>query len=432
MKKTLVALAALSAIAGVAHAQSSVTIYGVLDETLQQYHYNTKTGPIDQSVFVDGGFLGSRLGFKGSEDLGGGQSAIFQLEAGITLNNGESTQGSTLFGRMAVVGLAGQNWGSFKVGRNASPLSDVSSDGMMMEDSVYDPTNTNNGPQKLTVNTGTVATALTLATLDANLLNRGPGVNGNTTWIGFSQRFNNSVKYETPNWNGFTGSFMYATGQDNTVGAAAQSATNTTSAYAKYVSGPFLVSLGYQSESLGGTEATTAAGLTPSGTCTPTATCTFTGSPLSVVGTNANSPANAALSLKPALVNTQLNLAYDFGVARIGAAANQAQINDVYYLKSSGVVSTIAAQNEYSLSVSVPFGATLLSAGYAVSQGDTLGKATGYGIQAKYALSKRTFIYGGYTSQSPYDNLVAATQAAGSANGTDNITSYGIGINHKF
>ncbi|MFC6522308.1 porin [Undibacterium arcticum] len=79
MKKTLIALAVLGSIAGVAQAQSNVTIYGVVDLGLA--HENN--GSTSLTRMDDGGLNGSRLGFKGSEDLGGGLSAIFQFETAL-------------------------------------------------------------------------------------------------------------------------------------------------------------------------------------------------------------------------------------------------------------------------------------------------------------------------------------------------------------
>jgi predicted porin len=414
MKKTLVALAALSAIAGAAQAQSTVTLYGLLDQNVVRYHQNTTTGAIDKTAFVDGGFNGSRFGLKGSEDLGGGLSAIFNFEAGVNSDSGTSTQGSTLFGRRSIVGLSGATWGTVGIGRNSSPYDDVEADHAMMQASVFDPSGTNNAPQTLySTNTVTAATAAT------TLLARGAAGNGNATWIGYSTRFNNSVKYQSPVFSGFSFSAMYATGEDNTVGAAAKDASSSTGANAKYEAGPLLVSFGYQSEAAGGTSSTTATGLAGA---------------TSLLGTNQNSAANAAAAvagLHPALTNTQLNAAYDFGVARVGLGINQAKFQDVKFVPQGGVAGDFAAQNEYSLSVSVPFGATLLSAGYAVSQGDSLGKASGYGLQAKYALSKRTFLYGGYSNLTPFDTLVNLANASKSIS-TDNVSSYGVGIQHKF
>ncbi len=118
MKKSLLALAVFGAFAGAASAQSNVTIYGVVDVGLTSVRSDstsTRTG-------LDSGIQsGSRLGFKGSEDLGGGLSAVFQLENGFNADTGSLGQGGRIFGRQAFVGLNG-GFGSVKFGRQYMPI----------------------------------------------------------------------------------------------------------------------------------------------------------------------------------------------------------------------------------------------------------------------------------------------------------------------
>jgi len=123
MKKSLLALAALSTIAaaGSAFAQTNVTIYGVVDAGLvKDIHGGTADAApsaTNANNRLDSGLQnGSRLGFRGIEALGGGLSAIFTLESGFTIDNGQSAQGGALFGRQAWVGLQG-NFGTVKLGR---------------------------------------------------------------------------------------------------------------------------------------------------------------------------------------------------------------------------------------------------------------------------------------------------------------------------
>ena len=122
MKKSLLALAVLASFAGVASAQTNVTVYGIVDMGLQRTDTNT-TEPL---WALDSGLQsGSRLGFKGTEDLGGGLSASFQLENGFKADDGtlgQSTATTTrLFGRQAWVGLNG-GFGSVKLGRQNTPM----------------------------------------------------------------------------------------------------------------------------------------------------------------------------------------------------------------------------------------------------------------------------------------------------------------------
>jgi len=116
MKKSFWAVApALCLASGLAMAQSSsVTLYGVVDAGIQ---FNDSSAGNLTSV-VSGGRSGSRFGFRGAEDLGGGLSAIFTLENGFNADTGMQGQGNRLFGRQAFVGVKG-GFGTVAAGRLA-------------------------------------------------------------------------------------------------------------------------------------------------------------------------------------------------------------------------------------------------------------------------------------------------------------------------
>jgi len=121
MKKHIVALAVLTAFAGPAFAQNSVTLYGLIDEGFD--FTNNVLGHHDyelQSGFVQG----SRWGLKGTESLGNGLKAVFQLENGFNLSNGRLGQGGLMFGRQAYVGLASDSYGTLTVGRQYDSVVD--------------------------------------------------------------------------------------------------------------------------------------------------------------------------------------------------------------------------------------------------------------------------------------------------------------------
>lgn len=119
MKKTLIALATMSALTGVAQADSNVTIYGVVDGAVRTANHQTADGGRLSSV--DNGLLqGSRLGFKGQEDLGNGLKAVFQLESGFNINNGTQDQNGGAFSRIATVGLSDATYGTLTIGRQNS------------------------------------------------------------------------------------------------------------------------------------------------------------------------------------------------------------------------------------------------------------------------------------------------------------------------
>ncbi|WP_394788945.1 porin [Rhodoferax sp.] len=395
MKKSLIALAVLAA-SGAAMAQSTVTLYGLVDANVGAFKTNAVAGTavtsLSQTKQDSGGLNGSRWGLKGSEDLGGGLAAIFNVESGFNIDTGASAQGGLLFGRRANVGLAG-GFGKLEVGRNSSSYDDISADHAQMAQYLFDPSNTNNGNSAATakgMTPGPVSATVTAAQAQATALgNQQKFLNRTFSWIGYNTRFDNSFKYTSPNLAGFTTSVMYSLGEDKTT---ALSASKTVSANVKYANGPLLVSAGYQSE-------TTASSVTA--------------------------------TTKPALENAILNVAYNFGVAKVGLGLNRAKYKDVAAPAILGG-GEFAAQNEYSLSVAVPIGAATISAGYAQSKGDTLGKSSGFGIQALYALSKRTTLYGGGVSTSAYDKLADAVAASAPGTAIARNTTYAVGIRHTF
>jgi predicted porin len=122
--KPLMLLAATTVLSATAHAQSSVTLYGVIDEGID---YTNNSGGNSLWHMRDGtydGVYGSRWGLRGTEDLGGGLSTIFKLESGFSLENGQSRQGGLLFGRQAYVGLSHATYGTVTFGRQYDSVTD--------------------------------------------------------------------------------------------------------------------------------------------------------------------------------------------------------------------------------------------------------------------------------------------------------------------
>jgi len=117
MKSTSFGMAILVLVSGGAMAQSNVSVYGVLDAGLVRESGGTAGNVTNLSSGIASG---SRLGFKGKEDLGGGLSAVFLLENGFNTDTGAAGQGGLLFGRQAYVGLSGQ-FGTVTLGRQYSP-----------------------------------------------------------------------------------------------------------------------------------------------------------------------------------------------------------------------------------------------------------------------------------------------------------------------
>jgi predicted porin len=120
MKKSILALAALAAFAGAAHAQTSnVQVYGIAD--LGYVRDSGASAAGSTSTITSGAQSASRLGFKGTENLGDGYAAIFTIEAGILMDTGASDQGGLTFGRQSFVGLK-TPYGTIRMGRMYNPI----------------------------------------------------------------------------------------------------------------------------------------------------------------------------------------------------------------------------------------------------------------------------------------------------------------------
>jgi general bacterial porin, GBP family len=173
VKKKIVGAAAVAFFSAAAHAQSSVTLYGLIDTGI--VYTNNQGG---HSAWQENSSMLSNevWGLKGSEDLGGGLNAIFRLENGFNLQNGRTTYTGTMFGRQAYVGLQDDKYGTLTLGRQY--------------DSVVD-----------------YLGAIALANNgDGNNLAAHPFDNDN---IDDSFYINNSVKYVSPTYRGVQAEALY-------------------------------------------------------------------------------------------------------------------------------------------------------------------------------------------------------------------------------
>lgn len=309
MKKSLIALAVLAA-SGAAFAQSSVTVYGIIDASVNSVNNGTST-----QMKVESGTLNTtRFGFKGTEDLGDGLKANFLLEQGFSVDNGaalnDSQDGQTkltqMFSRNAYVGLSG-GFGEVRLGKVWSAFDEMKGSSNSAWDSALSP------------NSGVFY---------------GGAVGGYT----YNPR--NSVIYFTPNFNGVSAAASYSLGENKTTSVAAGSVAALN---AKYISGPLLLALGYQTERTDG-----------------------------------------SVSAKKF---TRLNANYDFGVAKLQAGIGRQAQDD-------------KTTRDWTLGATMPVSSVLsISGGFAgstdnVAAGDM--KRKGFSLAAQYALSKRTSLYAGY------------------------------------
>lgn len=344
MKKTLVALAALAATG--AFAQSSVTLYGIADVALASDKTSTRvagvTTNVTQTKLNSGGVNGSRFGLKGSEDLGGGLKANFQLENGFNIDTGGFAAGSTvtppatstlLFGRQAYVGLSG-NFGSVTFGRQYTS---------------YDEARGGNDPQGHSSFSATAGGA----------------------WAAgrdYLYRADNSIKYDTPNFGGFSAGLTYALGENKAPPAGAGSLLALKAGYAN---GPIAVAFAHQVEKAGSINLTNTA-------AAPGIANGPQGGGAGLLGTNEK--------------HTLVTGSYNFGVAKLGLGFNTSKDDQV---------GGPGADKEFQIGVNVPLGATELIADYATSKAAANATSNGYkaraiGIEARYALSKRTGAYFGF------------------------------------
>lgn len=175
MKKPL-AMAVALALPTFAHAQSAVTLYGLIDTGIT---YASNAGGKSEVVAADGVIQPSRFGLRGTEDLGAGTHAVFTLENGFSLNTGADSQPGLMFGRQAFLGLTSNRWGSLTFGRQYDFIWDY----------------------------------MTLFSIGSRLGAYGfhPG---DYDHLGGSLRINNSVKYSVTPFAGLSLGALYAFGAD--------------------------------------------------------------------------------------------------------------------------------------------------------------------------------------------------------------------------
>lgn len=202
MNKTIGAAAAFALAAGAAQAQTGIAIYGIMDAGLLH-----ERGGVAGSVTRVGSGIGSasRIGIRGTEDLGGGMTAVFTLENGTRIDTGEVDAAGTIFNRQAFVGIKGKA-GMLTLGRQYTPWHQALTQ-------VGDP----------------------FATGYAG------GAKNVFPDFGANVRTSNTVIYTTPTIGGFTGDIAYAFGEQ----AGSGKSGRNVGASLGYVQGPLTVRVAY-------------------------------------------------------------------------------------------------------------------------------------------------------------------------------------------
>ena len=387
MKKSLLAMAALCALTGAAHAQSSVTLYGVLDQSLNwQNNANGKS----QFSMASGMMQGSRFGLRGAEDLGGGMKAIFVLESGFNGNNGQSGQGGLLFGRQAFVGLATDKYGTVTFGRQY--------------DSVVD-----------------FVAPLAMGSQWGAGISAHPGDVDN---FNNSYRTNNTIKYTSLNYAGFNFGATYSVG-----GVAGKAGRNQIwSLGASYANGPVVLSAGYLQAK------------NPN-------TSFFTNRPTDTARYNVldDNPVYGGYASARTYQVIGAGAAYSFGPATIGTTYSNVRFKDigdrssVRYARGQGNASFDTAEISLMYQLTA---ATQVGIGYAYTRGSSIDNQPRaqyhqVSLGAGYALSKRTDVYAVVSGQQARGVDSTGESAVASINGlkpSDNHRVYTatVGLRHKF
>lgn len=211
LKTVAAGAAALALSPSFAFAQSSVTLYGVVDTGIgwsnNQTTLGSTTGGHSAVKMINGVWAGSRFGVKGSEDLGDGTKALFVLESGINTATGGQQYTNAMFGRQSWVGLANASFGTLSLGRQYASYYQLLSP--------FSPTNAVTG-----------------------FYGAHPGdIDGLDTIY----RANNSIQYLSPKFYGFSFGASYAPGGV----PGSLNAGSTWSVALQYLNGPFGVGAGF-------------------------------------------------------------------------------------------------------------------------------------------------------------------------------------------
>lgn len=407
MKKSLFAVAAATAFVGAAQAQSSVTVYGLIDYGYQSAYQRNVTGTTgaitnqNTSGFSGNGESTSRIGFKGNEDLGGGASAFFTVEAALNTDMGGILSTGATGNRQMFVGLGKKGLGNASIGIQYTPVHEAVS--------VTDAGGANNQNGNVIYDrTGGFGAASGQYVAGSGVgLNSISGMSTNTS---YTVRSSNALVLKSENIAGFTAKAMLVQGGKDS-NTTTQTVDNSGWGLgADYTWQKLYVTAAYQSfnnQTLGGgvfAPGYNGAGLTPG------------------VNTHDNQQYYAAT--------------YDFGIVKAFAQYVNRKVTN--YTNSNNYVARSAQQ----VGVRAPITPTVqvwASAGTgSINAGGnalTPSKFNGWQLGSDYMLSKRTNLYAIYGQTATSNNAMATaygTNTAGSTQNSYNANSYAVGVRHTF
>jgi len=410
MKKSLLAVAAIGAFASAAQAQSSVTVYGILDVGYIGSNSRAGTDKIQKSAFGQSAQQTSRLGFKGNEDLGGGASAFFTVELGLTPMNSNLTggtaddaiqrtsqaSGSAVDNRQSFVGLKKNGLGQVALGRQYTPV--------FTGAAKTSPGQYNNvvGDMVYAGSSGTYASSATTTS-------------GNNNGVGFTNRASNAITVASDNFAGFTANAMAAqNNQDRTQTSSVGTGTTNWNGYgfgADFTWQKLLVNAAYQSFN---TEydtgvSSSAAKLSLGGT----------GATAAVVSA-ALSPAYAAGQTRDN--QTYAGATYDFGILKgyVQYVNRKVSDNSSESLKRNAQQVGVRAN----ITPTIESWASIGNGSIKSTVGGQTANFTGWQLGSNYLLSKRTNLYAIYGQ-----TQTASTTSVPAGFGA---SQYAVGVRHTF
>lgn len=364
----------LACAADLAHADGSVTLYGVLDESIQ-YVRNTG-GQRTQIGLQHNNWLVSRLGLKGSEDIGGGNSVVFRLESGFNPNTGALSGSNQIFGRAAYIGIDSARFGQLTFGQH-----------MLLLNSLVGP-------------------------IQGNWYFGFSAAPGDVDLADGAIKMSNAVQWLSPVWSGLQIGAMYAFG--NHAGGAGSD--QSYSVAFNYTSGPLRIAAGYIHADNGN----------------PQVSARGTGNASAVFF----SPANSAYSSASAYNVMRAGIAYDIGSVTLGGYYSLSDyLPDAWSSFSHPeIYNNVSLYAYWKMS---PAWSSEIGVDYMRSHGDSSAIYRTVIVSAGYSLSKTTDLYAsiGYGRAFGRNGSGDARAAIGddwpAAGGASQALAF-IGINHRF
>nr|WKF62224.1 Outer membrane porin protein [Paraburkholderia busanensis] len=383
MKKVLVVAACAAGYgamhAPTAHAQSSVTLSGIIDAGLS---YVSNQNGHDNFQAGSGNVTGSHWSVRGREDLGGGTAAIFQLESGFSVMNGSLRQGGRMFGYQAYTGLTDNRFGTFTLGRQYDSVVDY-----------------------------LAPLSFTGHHPGGNNLAAHPYDNDN---LNNSFRVNNSLKFASNNYSGLRFGALYGFSNE----ADGFDDNRLYSFGASYDTGPLSFGAGYLQANNGGSANT-------NGALTLTDR-TFIAARQRTYGAGVNYTLGAALF---GFVWTRTQLG---GLATINGANSLGLVQN----GQGASFSNYEANASYALTAALSLNGEYTYTSGAISNvsGGHHPKWHEVSLQADYALSKRTDVYlqGSYERISADGSGLTADISGQGASSTNQQVVVAAGMRHKF